>query len=86
MTDEEQEKLTRLRLVRLVKDLRGIVEDEDESDSYIATRCQFAADEIERLAAELKEYRLYEENNSIDFERYPALDPTRKNRIKSRGL
>jgi hypothetical protein len=56
MTDEERKKLNRIRLESLVKDLHGIAKDEDESDPYIATRCQFAANEIERLAEENEAY------------------------------
>lgn len=55
MTNEEREKLTRIRLETLVKDLHRIAEDEDENDPYISTRCQFAAKEIKRLAEDNRE-------------------------------
>jgi hypothetical protein len=51
-----------------------------EHDRFPFRTARDAAVEIERLAAELREYKILADDRSIDLERYPGLDPNKKNR------
>ena len=55
MTDEERQKLC--------ADLYGIFRDEICVDDYISERCRMAADELERLAAELDKWKSLAESH-----------------------